>query len=218
MLEKRFYIDMEHYCPKDGAVHGDMCFTICDMPDTMTLTLEEAIESAKQGIRIDIENGYVNEDDSVYIYTVTEYTYDTDLFEDDDKDFSPNSYAVVEKRPVYAICHPCSDNMFTEVCDAWKEPKNPCLNLVRFVDYTKDEDEPQEEPETVKEAYIVTIECRSRVVVEVPRGTSQEEIDKLAIEKAIAKIIRDSPGYLDADNCTEVEPDEECPAGTYDDD
>lgn len=215
MLEKRFYIDMEHFSPQDGAIHGDMGFTICDMPDTMTVTLEEAIESAKQGILIDIENGNVNEDDGVYIYTVTEYTYDTDLFEDDDEDFTPNSYAVVEKRPVYAICHPCSDDMFAEVCDAWKEPSNPALNLVRFVDYTEDD---EEEPETVKEAYIVTIECRSRVVVEVPKGTPQEEIDKLAIEKAIAKITKDSPGYLDADNCTEVEPDEECPAGTYSDD
>ena len=209
---------MEHFSPQDGAIHGDMGFTICDMPDTMTETLEDAIGSVKRGIEIDKENGYIDEKESIYIYTVMEYTFDTDLFEDGDEDFSVHSPAVIETKPVYAMCHPCSDEAFAEVQDAWKEPKNPGLKLVRFVDFDDDETEEPVVEETVKEAYIVTIECRSRVVVEVPRGTSQEEIDKLAIEKAIAKIIRDSPGYLDADNCTEVEPDEECPAGTYDDD
>ena len=214
MIQKRFYIDMEHFSPQDGAIHGDMGFTICDMPDTMTETLERSIESVRQGIEIDRENGYVDEKEGVYIYSVIEYTFDTDLFEEGDEDYSMNSPAIIDTKPVYAMCHPCSDEVFAQVQEAWKERNpNPDLELVRFEDDDDEEEPVSEEP--VKEAYIVAIECRTRVVVEFPKGTSQEEINRLAIEKAIKKISLDCSGYLDADNCTEVEPDKECPAGEF---
>lgn len=70
----------------------------------------------------------------------------------------------------------------------------------------------------MKEAHIVSIVCRTRVVVNVTEGMTQEEIDRIAIEQAVKHILSNPVGYVDADNCIEIEPDEECPAGTYDDD
>jgi hypothetical protein len=70
----------------------------------------------------------------------------------------------------------------------------------------------------MKQAFIVGIVSRTRVVVNVTEGMTQEEIEEIAIHQAVKKISADAPGYIDADNCIEVEPDEECPAGTFDGD
>ena len=67
----------------------------------------------------------------------------------------------------------------------------------------------------MKEAYIVGIVSRTRVVVNVTEGMTQDEINEIAINQAVKKILSDPAGYLDADNCIEVDPDEECPAGTF---
>ncbi len=67
----------------------------------------------------------------------------------------------------------------------------------------------------MKEAYIVTVECRTRVVVNTTEGMTQEEIDNIALELAIKKLRSDPQGYIDGDNCVEIIPDEECPAGTF---
>ena len=209
MIQKRFYTDFEYLDRTSGSIHGDMGYTFNDMPETMTKTLEESISGVKQGIRIDIENGYVTED-AVYIYTVWQYTYDDTLFEDGEEDFSMYSPAITEKTPVYAMCHPCDDDAYAEVCEVYRHRENPGLQVVRYV--PEPEQEKSNEVQEIKEAYIVTIECRSRVVVKVPAGTTQEEINRIAIQQAVAKMRLDAPGYIDADNCIEVEPDEECPA------
>lgn len=70
----------------------------------------------------------------------------------------------------------------------------------------------------MKQAFIVGIITRTRVVVDLPENTTQEEIDSVAIPKAIQNILGDPTGYIDGDNCVELEPDEECPAGTFDED
>lgn len=56
--------------------------------------------------------------------------------------------------------------------------------------------------------YIVTIECRKRVTVKVPDGTPQEQVNELAVKEAVKDIVSRGTGYFDADNYTEVEPDE----------
>lgn len=132
---------MEHYSPLDGAIHGDMGFTICDMPDTMTETLEDSIDSVRQGIEIDRENGCVDEKEGVRIYIVKEYTFDTDLFDEGDEDYSMNSPAIIDTNSVYAMCHPCSDDAFAQVQKAWKE-SYPGLELVRYEDYDEEEECP----------------------------------------------------------------------------
>ena len=70
----------------------------------------------------------------------------------------------------------------------------------------------------MKEAYIVSVECRTRVVVNTTEGMTQEEINYIALEQAIKKLRSDPQGYIDGENCTEIIPDEECPAGTFDED
>ena len=67
----------------------------------------------------------------------------------------------------------------------------------------------------MKQAYIVGIVSRTRVVVDLPEGTDQEKINEAAIAIAVQHILSDPVGYIDADNCIEVDPDEECPAGTF---
>lgn len=70
----------------------------------------------------------------------------------------------------------------------------------------------------MKQAYIVGIVSRTRVVVNVTEGMTQEEINEIAVKQAVKNILGDPIGYIDADNCIEVDPDEECPAGTFDED
>lgn len=70
----------------------------------------------------------------------------------------------------------------------------------------------------MKQAYIVGIVSRTRVIVNVTDGMTQEEIEEIAVRQAVKKITADAPGYIDADNCIEVDPDEECPAGTFKED
>ena len=70
----------------------------------------------------------------------------------------------------------------------------------------------------MKQAYIVGIVSRTRVVVNVTDGMTQEEINEIAVQQAVKHILSDPIGYIDADNCIEVDPDEECPAGTFDED
>ena len=78
-----------------------------------------------------------DEKEGVSIYIVKEYTFDTDLFDEGDEDYSLNSPAIIDTNPVYAMCHPCSDEAFAQVQEAWKE-SYPGLELVRYED---DDDE-----------------------------------------------------------------------------
>lgn len=70
----------------------------------------------------------------------------------------------------------------------------------------------------MKKAYLVTIEVRTRVVVDVTNLNTPEEIEDVAITQAVGKILRNPDGYLLNENCTEVAEDNECPVGTFDDD
>jgi hypothetical protein len=70
----------------------------------------------------------------------------------------------------------------------------------------------------MKQAYIVGIVARTRVIVNITDGMTQDEINDIAIRQAVKRILSDAPGYIDGDNCIEIDPDEECPAGTFESD
>ena len=66
-------------------------------------------------------------------------------------------------------------------------------------------------------AFLVTSTPRTRVVVDVPAGCTLDDdtVWRKAVEAALKKIREDVEGYLCPDNIAEVEPDMECPAGTF---
>ena len=70
----------------------------------------------------------------------------------------------------------------------------------------------------MKQAYIVGIVSRTRVVVDLPDTATQEEINNAAVAIAVQHILSAPVGYIDGDNCIEFDPDVECPAGTFEDD
>lgn len=67
----------------------------------------------------------------------------------------------------------------------------------------------------MKKAFLVDFNVRTRVVVDLD-GKTEEEVDEAAIAAARQNILSDAENYIIGDNCTEIEPDEECPFGTFD--
>lgn len=62
----------------------------------------------------------------------------------------------------------------------------------------------------MKKAFLVDFSVRTRVIVDLD-GKTKEEIDDAAIAAARQNILSDAGNYIIGDNCTGIEPDEECP-------
>lgn len=124
MLVKKYFIDIEHYSPKDNRIYGDMGFTFCDMPESRCDTLDEAKENVKFGIKENLAYYLDNEDNDIFI--IYEYTFDTDKFEvygngEVNEDYEINSDAIVNKKMVYAMCSPINEETFEKLNVVWKK-------------------------------------------------------------------------------------------------
>lgn len=117
MEVKKYYIDLFNYNIEDNDIYGDMGYTICDMPETLCHTLEEAKKCVYDAIECEIEeNGEF--DEIIPIYAIVEYTFDSDKVEDDDYTLFNND-AIIEYETIYAEC-PCGI-LFDKVNSVWKE-------------------------------------------------------------------------------------------------
>lgn len=113
MLVKRYFIDQVYYDTNDEQIYGDMGFTFCDMPETECETLNEAKEDIEFAINEEEDYG-----ETIIIYLIVEYIFDTDKFyryEDGevDEDYSIyNSEAIVDNKPIGAMCRKLSNDAF----------------------------------------------------------------------------------------------------------